>query len=172
MTYDVLRRNMLNEYELRNEAGGGTKGTHSKARAKMKEKGQWINRGIRFIGSVPGVHVGDHFYFRMEICVIGLHGPTRAGIDYIPTKNNKLNEPVAISIISSGGYEDDEDGGDVLIYTGQGGNNHILGKNKSVDQKFERGNLALEQSRKYGVAIRVIRGVKDSRSPSGKKLYL
>jgi len=54
--------------------------------------------------------VGSHFYFRMELCVIGLHGPSQSGIDFISAKNSQWNEPVAISIISSGGYENDEDG--------------------------------------------------------------
>jgi euchromatic histone-lysine N-methyltransferase len=168
MTYDALRRNLMNEDELCKEAGGVTRRADLKAGTMMMDRGQWINRGRRFIGPVPGVHVGDHFYFRMELCVIGLHGPSQAGIDFISAKNNQWNEPVAISIISSGGYGDNEDGGDVLIYTGQGGNNYISDKKQSVDQKLERGNLALERSMHYGVEIRVIRGVKDSKSPTGK----
>lgn len=168
MTYDALRRKLMNEDEFCKEAGGGTRRADLKAGAMMMDRGEWINRGRRFIGSVPGVKVGDHFYFRMELCVIGLHGPSQAGIDFITGKNNHWNEPVAISVIASGGYEDDEDGGDVLIYTGQGGNNYISDKKQSFDQKLERGNLALERSMHYGVEVRVIRGIKDSRSPSGK----
>jgi len=56
----------------------------------------------------------------------------------------------------------------VLIYTWQGGNNYIMDKKQSVDQKLERGNLALERSMHYEVEIRVICGIKDSRSPSGE----
>jgi len=70
--------------------------------------------------------------------VIGLHGPSQAGIDFITAQNIQWNEPVAISIIYSGGYEDDEDGGDMLIYTGQGGNNYMSDKKQSVDIKLER----------------------------------
>lgn len=168
MTFDALRRNLMNEDEFCKELGGAARRPDLKAGTIMMDKGQWINRGRRFIGPVPGVHVGDHFYFRMELCVIGLHGPSQAGIDFITAKNNQWNEPVAISIISSGGYEVDDDGGDVLIYTGQGGNNYIADKKQSFDQKLERGNLALERSMHYGVEIRVIRGVKDNMSPSGK----
>lgn len=168
MSYDALRRILVNEDEFCKEAGGGIRRPDLKAGAMMMDKGQWINRGRRFIGSVPGVQVGHHFYFRMELCVVGLHGPSQAGIDFITGKNNDWNEPVAISVIASGGYEDDEDGGDVLIYTGQGGNNYISDKKQSFDQKLERGNLAMERSMHYGVEVRVIRGIKDSRSPSGK----
>ena len=47
--------------------------------------------------------------------ILGLHSPIMAGIDY-ESKNGK---PHAVSsIIESGGYEDDEDQGDVLWYTG------------------------------------------------------
>jgi euchromatic histone-lysine N-methyltransferase len=42
------------------------------------------------------------------------------------------------SIIESGGYEDDEDTGDVLWYTGQGAND-LQGDHKQVDnQKLVR----------------------------------
>jgi len=93
-------------------------------------------RGIIFIGSVPGLHVGAQFYFCMEISVIGLHVPSQVGIDFITSQNNQWNEPVTINIISSCGCEDDVDGGDMLIYTMQEGNSLILDKKQSVNQKL------------------------------------
>ena len=72
----------------------------------------------------------------MELCVISLHGHNQDDIDYIPDKHSEINEPMAINIIASGGYEDVGEG-EVLVYSGQGGN-------CNVDQKLERGNLALE----------------------------
>jgi euchromatic histone-lysine N-methyltransferase len=43
-----------------------------------------------------------------------------AGIDYMSVRISQDEEPIAVSIVSSGGYEDDVDGDDGLIYTGQG----------------------------------------------------
>eukprot|EP01018_Ginkgo_biloba_P037772 Gb_09748 [translate_table: standard] len=168
--YDSLRRKLMQDDEANKEApgGGGCKRPDLKAGTIMMDRGLCVHRDRRIIGAVPGVHVGDLFYFRMELCVIGLHGHVMAGIDYINAKCNQWNEPVATSIISSGGYEDDEDDGEVLIYTGQGGNNYKTDKKQTDDQKLERGNLALERSMHHGVEIRVIRGIKDNASPSGK----
>lgn len=159
VTFDSLRRRLQDE----------TRRPDLQAGVLMLDKGLAVNRDRRIMGAIPGINVGDHFYFRMELCVIGLHCPTQAGIDYITAKNNEWNEPIAISIIASGGYEDEEDiSGEELIYTGQGGNNYVLDKKQPVDQKLERGNFALERSRHYQIEIRVIRGIKDSGSPSGK----
>jgi len=70
----------------------------------------------------------------------------------------------------SGGYEDDDDRGEVLVYTGHGGRDPNLHKH-CVDQKLEGGNLALERSMAYGIEIRVIRAVKSRRSPVGKVYF-
>eukprot|EP01018_Ginkgo_biloba_P015341 Gb_40999 [translate_table: standard] len=172
MIFDALRRKFMQEDEVNKQAGtggGGAKRPDLKAGTLMMDKGLWLNRDRRIIGSVPGVQPGDHFYFRMELCVLGLHAQVQAGIDYITAKNNQWNEPVAVSIIASGGYEDNEDdGGETLVYTGQGGNNYKMDKKQNDDQKLERGNLALERSKHHGVEVRVIRGIKDNASPSGK----
>ncbi|KAK4478248.1 hypothetical protein RD792_017533 [Penstemon davidsonii] len=129
-----------------------------KAANMMGERGLWLNRDKRIVGEIPGVSIGDVFYFRMELCVVGLHGQVQAGIDYVPASQSATNEPIATSIIVSGGYEDDEDAGDVIVYTGQGGQDK---NHKQVgNQKLETGNLALEMSLNYGVEIRVIRGLK------------
>ncbi|XP_026435882.1 histone-lysine N-methyltransferase family member SUVH9-like [Papaver somniferum] len=138
-----------------------------KAAALMRDKGLWLNRDKRIIGNIPGVCVGDIFFFRMEMCVLGLHGQVQAGIDYVPAVRSTSGEPVATSIIVSGGYEDDEDQGDVIIYTGQGGQLRNTTK-QSVHQKLEGGNLALERSMFYGIEIRVIRGLKHEGSPTNK----
>ncbi|GFZ10704.1 SU(VAR)3-9 homolog 9 [Actinidia rufa] len=75
-------------------------------------------------------------------------------------------EPIATSVVVSGGYEDDEDSGDVIIYTGQGGQDK--NSRQCVNQKLEGGNLALERSMFYGIEVRVIRGRKYEGSASGK----
>ncbi|KAK9087721.1 hypothetical protein Syun_030115 [Stephania yunnanensis] len=138
-----------------------------RAATAMKDRGLWLNRDKRIIGAIPGVYVGDIFFFRMELCVIGLHGQVQAGIDYVPAGKNSNREPIATSIIVSGGYEDDEDGGDVLVYTGHGGQMRNSSK-QCVHQKLEGGNLALERSMYYEIEIRVIRGIRHEGGPTSR----
>lgn len=148
--------------------GKETKGSRPDlyAGSVMNEKALTMKRSGKVVGAFPGVEVGDQFYFRMEICCIGLHGPIQGGIEYLTSKESEWDTPVAISIISSGGY-DDRDDGEELIYTGQGGKSSLDSK-PNEDQKLERGNLAMEGSMKHQVPVRVIRGIKDAASPSGK----
>jgi putative restriction endonuclease len=63
----------------------------------------------------------------------------------------------ADSIVLSGGYKDDEDYGDTIIYTGQGGLDPKTGE-VVEDQVLARGNLALAKSMQEGHPVRVIRG--------------
>ncbi|XP_061348981.1 histone-lysine N-methyltransferase family member SUVH9-like [Gastrolobium bilobum] len=139
------------------------------AAAAMRERGLWLNRDKRIVGAIPGVCVGDVFLFRMELCVLGLHGQIQAGIDYLPSSMSSNGEPIATSVIVSGGYEDDMDSGEVIIYTGHGGQDK--NSNRQVaHQKLEGGNLALERSMNYGIEVRVIRGMRyeGSASAAGK----
>lgn len=61
------------------------------------------------------------------------------------------------SIVLSGGYEDDADYGDTLIYTGHGGRDAITDK-QIHDQPFTHGNQALALSKLNGLPVRVVRG--------------
>ncbi|KAL5542441.1 hypothetical protein UlMin_010151 [Ulmus minor] len=155
MVFDGLR--VLSAFEEDKKIGKRLRGD-LKASAIMKERGMWLNRDKRIVGSIPGVYVGDLFFFRMELCVVGLHGHIQAGIDYVPASQSSNGEPIATSIIVSGGYEDDEDAGDVIIYTGQGGQDKL--NRQCAHQKLEYGNFALERSMHYGIEVRVIRGIK------------
>ncbi|KAL3506254.1 hypothetical protein ACH5RR_031636 [Cinchona calisaya] len=119
-----------------------------------KERGLWLNRDKRIVGPILGVETGDVFFFRMELCVMGLHGQPQAGIDYLSAYQSLNGEPITMSVIVSGGYEDDEDTGREIIYSGHG--------------KLEWGNLELERSMLYGIKVRVIRGIKYDGSVSGK----
>ncbi|OMO97062.1 hypothetical protein CCACVL1_04674, partial [Corchorus capsularis] len=65
--------------------------------------------------------------------------------------------PVPGVEVASGGYDDDLENSDVLIYMGQGGNVMQKGK-QPQDQKLERGNLALANSKFVKNPVRVIRG--------------
>ncbi|KAL9686979.1 hypothetical protein QQ045_031375 [Rhodiola kirilowii] len=135
----------------------------------MKKKGLWLHRDKRIIGSLPGVSVGDIFFRFIELCVFGLHGQTQAGIDYVCASQSLINEPIATSIVYSGGYEDNEDFGDVLIYSGQGGKDKF--NKQCAHQKLEGANLALYNSMRYAIELRVIRGIKIARCASKVYVY-
>lgn len=66
------------------------------------------------IGDVPNVEAGQEFSTRRQAHEAGVHRPLQAGI--CGTKKTG-----AESIVVSGGYKDDEDYGDVIVYTGHGG---------------------------------------------------
>lgn len=109
----------------------------------------------RIFGHIEGINEGQVFKNRLELSFSKVHKPTQAGI------SGSQNEG-ADSIVVSGGYEDDEDYGDVIIYTGHGGKED--GSIKQVtDQELVRGNMALALNSKSGLPVRVIRGYhKDS----------
>jgi putative restriction endonuclease len=63
----------------------------------------------------------------------------------------------ADSIVLSGGYEDDEDLGEEIVYTGHGGRDAESGR-QVAHQRLTKGNLALAHSSIEGLPVRVIRG--------------
>ncbi|XP_061999814.1 histone-lysine N-methyltransferase, H3 lysine-9 specific SUVH1 [Rosa rugosa] len=168
MNFDALRRRICQIEDTKE------KNTDTIKRADLKAGNIAMTKKVRTnmrrrIGVVPGVEIGDIFFFRMEMCVVGLHAPSMAGIDYMTLKGDLEKDPIALSIVSSGGYEDETDSSDVLIYSGQGGNTNNKDKQVAVsDQKLERGNLALERSLQRGNEVRVIRGLKDDTTLNSK----
>lgn len=52
--------------------------------------------------------------------------------------------PLAVAIVLSGQYEDDEDNSEDVVYTGQGGHDLLGNKRQVKDQVMARGNLALK----------------------------
>lgn len=168
ITFEALRSLVIRDVQASDRAMPGLRNRpDAKAAALMKERDLYLYRDRRIIGTIPGIYIGDIFYYRWELLILGIHGQTQAGIDTVAGSKTSTGKPIATSIVVSGGYEDDEDGGDVLIYTGQGGREGNA-KQQTIDQKLEGGNLALEQSMQQGIEIRVIRGLKSDRSPSGK----
>ncbi|MGW0522630.1 YDG/SRA domain-containing protein [Crossiella sp. NPDC003009] len=101
-------------------------------------------------GEVPWAPVGTHFVDRDAAFYAHVHRQRQAGIC------GRQNE-CAQSIVVNGGYEDDDDLGDVIIYTGQGGNEE---KKQIADQTLTLGNKALAISYEQGEPVRVIRGYK------------
>lgn len=166
MLYDSIRIISVAEEDKKNPGQGRRTRGDLRAASVLRDRGLWLNRDKRIVGSIPGVYVGDLFFFRMELCVVGIHGQVQAGIDYLPGSQSSNREPIATSIIVSGGYEDDEDAGDVIIYTGHGGQDKF--NRQCAHQKLEGGNLALERSMHYGIEVRVIRGRKIHGAVSSK----
>ncbi|PKA57964.1 Histone-lysine N-methyltransferase, H3 lysine-9 specific SUVH3 [Apostasia shenzhenica] len=161
MTFDALRRWLVKLDEVNDKE---KKHPHLRAGRIMNSNDLRMNN-VKRVGHVPGVEVGDIFYFRTEMCLIGLHLQNVAGIDYKYSQIGDEDDNIAVSIVASGGYENEDDNVDVLVYSGQG---RPKKNGNEIDQKLERGNLALERSLHRSNAIRVIRTEKDSSSHSGK----
>lgn len=102
------------------------------------------------IGEIPGVIAGQPFVSRRLAHEARVHRPLQAGICGTKAKG-------AESIVVSGGYKDDEDYGDVIIYTGHGGRDSS-GKQVSNQSFDDSGNAALLTSYLRGWPVRVIRG--------------
>lgn len=104
-------------------------------------------------GEITGVQEGQWFEGRKEMMPASFHRNWGAGIDGNGSEG-------AAAIVLSGGYEDDKDLGDEIIYTGAGGNDANSGK-QVADQKWtNRGNAGLLKSMNEGLPVRVIRGYK------------
>ncbi|MCD7457863.1 E3 ubiquitin-protein ligase ORTHRUS 2 [Datura stramonium] len=108
-----------------------------------------------------GVLVGESWTHRLNCRQWGVHWPHVAGI----AGRAKYG---AQSVVLSGGYEDDEDHGEWLLYTGSGGRdlsgNKRTNKDQSFDQSFTNSNEALRVSCKQGYPVRVVRSHKEKRS--------
>jgi putative restriction endonuclease len=65
-------------------------------------------------GHIPEYPVGSRFENRAALAEAGVHRHRQAGISGSASKG-------ADSIVLSGGYEDDQDFGNLIIYTGYGG---------------------------------------------------
>ncbi|XP_022155516.1 histone-lysine N-methyltransferase, H3 lysine-9 specific SUVH6-like [Momordica charantia] len=156
--FQAVCRKLLQEEEAgKKDQGNASRRIDFIAAKILKDKGKYVNVGKQILGSVPGVEVGDEFRYRIELNIIGLHRQTQGGIDYVK-HGQKI---IATSIVASGGYTNNLDNSDVLIYTGQGGN--VMNSDKKPeDQKLERGNLALKNSFDDKSPVRVIRGSESS----------
>jgi [histone H3]-lysine9 N-dimethyltransferase len=157
MAFDALRRRIL---QL-DEANQVKNTQHLKAGSIMMSNGLRINRE-KTVGHLPGLEVGAMFFFRIEMCLVGVNTQTVAGIDYTKEEDQ---DRLAVSIVLSGMYENTEDDVDTLVYSGQG-------MSAKDDQKLVKGNLALENSLKRGNEVRVVRSVKDHSNPPNGKIYV
>ena len=103
------------------------------------------------VGHVPGVAVGDTFEDRAALSVAGVHRPRRAGIC------GRAGEG-AESIVLNGAFVDDRDQGGTILYTGSGARHPRTGR-QIGDQTLTRSNLALAESARRQLPVRVSRGV-------------
>lgn len=107
MLYEALRVCYDEEDERHRRLGlGRLRGARARsdlrAATMMKDAVMWQNRDKRIVGPVAGVQVGDVFVYRMELCVVGLHGTPQSGIDFLPANCSSTKEPIATSIVVSG----------------------------------------------------------------------
>ena len=119
----------------------------------------------RIFGEIENIIEGDLFDNRVLLAESKVHKPHQSGI-------SGSEKDGADSIVISGGYEDDEDSGDLIVYTGQGGRSSTSNL-QVADQTLTRGNKALAISCEKGLPVRVIRGAnKDSKfSPENGYRY-
>ena len=132
----------------------------NEARVKCAGGGE---RQFTKVGTLPGVPVGTTCSSRAEAFALGLHchwlGGMVGGKCKLAQRRQK-GQPLVeylVSITSSGGYEGDEDGGDVMTYTGSGGNDMLHDAKQVSDQTFTNKNAQLASSAELGLPIRVIR---------------
>lgn len=96
--------------------------------------------------------VGTLFASRRELFDAGVHRALQAGIVGAVSDG-------AESIVLSGGYSDDQDSGDEIVYTGEGGRDSKTGR-QIADQEFNGHNQSLVTSCLQGLPVRVIRSVR------------
>ena len=84
----------------------------------------------RHFGHPDGVSPGQHFDNRIALSLAGVHRPRIAGISGSQAEG-------CDSIVYCEGYEDDEDHGDYLIYTGAGGRDRKTGL-QVMDQEMQQ----------------------------------
>ncbi len=114
-------------------------------------------------GEVDGHKEGDIFKDRKALAAAGIHRPLVAGID----GNGDYGSS---SIVLNGGYPDDEDFGDTIIYTGHGGNRD---GRQIADQSWDSfGNKGLLKSANEGLLVRVTRGSNHRSKFSPKSGYV
>ena len=101
-------------------------------------------------GNIAGVKIGQIFENRRALHDAGVHRPLQSGIQ-------GRSKEGACSIVLSGGYEDDEDYLDEILYTGDSGRDPTTGK-QVENQRKSPGNLGLIVSCKENLPVRVVRG--------------
>lgn len=100
------------------------------------------------LGEISGIEVGQAFPDRRALHDANIHRGLQQGI-----------AGDGSSVVLSGGFVDDVDEGDLVIYTGEGGRDPVTGRQVG-DQQLTRGNAALARNYVAGNPVRVTRGSK------------
>ena len=115
-------------------------------------------------GEIENIEEGQWFESRKSMMYNSFHRKWASGID----GNGKEG---ASAVVLSGGYEDDNDFGNIIVYTGAGGNDPKSGK-QIEDQTWDNsGNAGLLKSMNEGLPVRVIRGASHKSEFSPKSGY-
>lgn len=115
------------------------------------------------LGNIPGIEKGHWFKSRKEMMPSSFHRIWTSGIDGNGSEG-------AAAIVLSGGYTDDQDYGNEIIYTGAGGNKN---GQQVADQSWKQpGNAGLLASKNQGLPVRVIRGYQHTSKYSPTEGYL
>ncbi|XP_074303753.1 histone-lysine N-methyltransferase, H3 lysine-9 specific SUVH5-like [Silene latifolia] len=133
----------------------GVKRVDIEANRELTREGKIIKAQHK-IGSIPGVEVGDKFYYRIELVIAGLHRLFQGGID---TKEEG-GERFATCIVANEGHLDKMSDPNLLSYIGEGGTRKPNEVGDPPDQTLTAGNLALHNSRLRNKAVRVVRGLR------------
>ena len=104
-------------------------------------------------GDIEGIKEGAIFKDRQELRDAEIHLKPVNGIDGNPSVG-------ASSIVLNGGYVDDYDLGNEIIYTGEGGREEGSKKHTKNQSWDVTGNKALIVSEMHGLPVRVTRGYK------------
>ncbi|KAH0833125.1 putative E3 ubiquitin-protein ligase UHRF1 [Lanmaoa asiatica] len=114
-----------------------------------------MSHPFRVYGHIPNFPFGTKFRDRSALMRSGVHAPSQAGI------HGDAKEG-AFSICISGGYEDNQDSGDKIIYVGSGGQDTKT-RQQIADQSFDDPpNQSLLVSSKTRRPVRVVRGTSKS----------
>jgi hypothetical protein len=118
---------------------------------------------IRF-GSIPTVKEGQVFPSREALSNAGLHRSHQRGIDGNTTDG-------AAAIVLAGGFKDNYDLGDEILYTGEGGNDPATGRQIGDQDINSPGNSGLIESMNRKLPVRVIRSSNHKSQFSPKSGY-
>jgi hypothetical protein len=124
----------------------GTTSAHTVAYNEVKKKFPLEN--CVHVGAIPGVEPGHMFATKAHAASLGVHKAIYKGI------HSKVGYPTE-SIAMGGGYVDDEDRGNDIWYTGEGGLNSA--GTQVFNQKMSPTNITLAVAAEVGTPIRVIR---------------